>query len=198
MRANAWSSDKAYGHRRQESPLGPSQIRHEECVANKHRIANLVGDVRRRVARDMDHLDFERAKRKSFAVGKEVIEFVAINAEISGVEHRTEDLLNIPDVFADAHLRAGLDLDVWRIGEMVGMGMGFEQPYDLQAIFFCSLRDSIGRCRRRFPALMVVVEDRTDDSGLLRFRIGNEVAHGVCRLSEEGANGWDAGYRNTP
>ena len=60
---------------------------HEECVANKYRIANLVGDVRRRVARDIDHLDFERAKRKPFAIGKELIEFATVTANVGGVEH---------------------------------------------------------------------------------------------------------------
>ena len=51
-----------------------------------------------------------------------------------GIEDGAEDLLHLADVLADADLRAGLQLDVGRAGQVVGVGMGLQHPLDREAL----------------------------------------------------------------
>lgn len=60
------------------------------------------------------HIEF--AHLEMLAILKEVIEVPAVRDQIGGIENRSKDSLNIPDMLADPYFRAGLRLDVGRPG----------------------------------------------------------------------------------
>ena len=78
-----------------------------------------------------------------------------------------EDALHVLDVLADADLRAGLRLDVGRAGEVVGMGVGFEHPFDRVAGLLGGLQDRLDRARVDLARIVIVVEHRIDHRSLL-------------------------------
>jgi hypothetical protein len=59
------------------------------------------------------------------------------------LNNRPEDLLHVPDVLADANLGAGLELEVGRARQVIGMGMRLEHPIDLETAVCRSLEDGI-------------------------------------------------------
>jgi hypothetical protein len=108
-------------------------VGHEDRVPDEHRVADAVGNVSRRVARQVHDLDCEAAERQHLAVGQQTVELAAFAAHVFSGEHRLEDLLDLPDVLADRHLGAGLRLEMRRRGQVIGMGVRLQYPIDLHA-----------------------------------------------------------------
>lgn len=69
---------------------------------------------------------------------------------------------------------------------MVGMYMGFQDHADREALVFGFLQDGIGRLHVGLARLVVIIEDGIDHGRLFRLRIGDEIAHRIRRLIEEG------------
>ena len=113
-----------------EIGTGGAVIGHEQRVADKRGITDLIGDIRRRVARRVDHFGVEFADLEVLAVLEQMVEIAAVDLEISGIENRPEDALHVLDVLTDADLRPGLGLDVRRAGQVVGMGVRLKGPDD--------------------------------------------------------------------
>ena len=82
-------------------------VGHEQRVADEHGIADLVRQVRRRVARRVQDLDDEFANAERLAVGEQAVEIAAIGLQVFGIEYGAEDPLHVLDVLADADPRAG-------------------------------------------------------------------------------------------
>ena len=160
-------------------------IRHEQRVADEHRILDLVGDVRRRVPGRVEDLDLELADLEALAILEQMIEVAAVRLQIGGVEDRPEDALHVLDVFADADLGAGLRLDVGRAGQVVGMGVGLQRPLDRAAGLLGGLQHGLDRAGVDLAGLVIVVEHRIDHGGLLGRRIGHQIADRVGGLVEE-------------
>ncbi len=89
-------------------------VRHEQRVADEHGVANLVGQVRRRMARRVQDLDDEFPNAERFAVREQAVKIAAVGPQVFGVEHGPEDSLHVLDVLADADPRAGFGFDVRR------------------------------------------------------------------------------------
>ena len=95
------------------------------------------------MARYVEDFDLECADGEALAIPEETIELAAVALEIRRVEHRPENFLDVADVLADANLGAGLELEVGRARQVVGMGMGLEHPIDLEATVCRGLEDGI-------------------------------------------------------
>jgi hypothetical protein len=113
-----------------------AEVRHEHGVADEHCIADLVGHAGRRVARRIDHLRVDGADLEMLAVLEQVIKLRAVARHVHGVEYRTEDALHVTDMLADRHLGAGLELDIGRARQMVGMRVRLQHHADLNAELF--------------------------------------------------------------
>ena len=120
------------------------------------------------MSRRVEHLTFEAADGKSFAVLEEMVELAPVVGQVGGVEDRTKNLLHLADMFADADLRTGFLFDVGRARKVVGVGVGLEHPVDRQTAFLRGFQDPVRRMRRRPSGRLVVVEDRIDHGGTSR------------------------------
>ena len=177
---------------------GRAEVRHEQRVADEDRLADLVGDVGRRMPRHVHDLDLERAERETLTIGKQVVELAAVAAQIGRVEYGPKDLLHVADMLADADLGPGLELDIGRAGEVVGMGMRLENPVEGEAVLLGRLEDHVGRLGRGLAARVIVVEHRVDHRGALRLGIRHEIAHRVGGLVEEGLDRGRSGHWKIP
>ena len=84
----------------------------------------------------MERDAFEFADPEGFTIVEQVIELRPVALELgASVEQLAEDILHLDDVAADGELAAELFLQIGRCGNMVGMGVGFDQPGYCQIVF---------------------------------------------------------------
>ena len=171
-----------------EIGAGRAVIGHEQGIADEGRVGDFVSDIRRRVTRREDHLRILFADLELFAVLEQMIEIAAVYLEIGGVENRPEDSLHIPDVLADADLRARLGLDVRRTGQMVGVHMGLQRPDDRITLLIGHAEQRVDRTGVNLAGARLIVEHRIDHRRLLGIRVGDDIADGIRRLVKERAN----------
>ena len=125
------------------------------------------------------------ADLEALAILEQMIEVAAVGRQIGRVEDRPENPLNVLDVFADADPGAGLGLDIGRAGQMVGMGVGLQHPLDRIAGLAGRLQHGLDGARVDRSVVVVVVEHRVDDGGLLRRRVRHQIADRVGGLVKE-------------
>ncbi|MNN55724.1 hypothetical protein D3C81_1706140 [compost metagenome] len=71
---------------------------------------------------------------------------------------------------------------------MVGMRMGFQYPFDLQALLLHEADDFIGRCGAGVTGFGIVIEDRIDDRAFCCLRCVDYIADGTGFSIEEGVH----------
>ena len=129
------------------------------------------------------------ADRVGIAVLEQPVELAAVALELGAfVEDLAEHLLHDRDVLADAELAAELALDVGRGRQMIGMGMGLDQPFDLETVLLDEADDLVGGLVADAPRRIVDVHDAVDDGAGVGVRVLDDVAHRVGRLVEEGGD----------
>ena len=141
-------------------------------------------------------LEFQSAKPEFLAIGEQMVELHAGARHVGRIEQIAEHFLHFADVRADADLRAGLGLQVGCGREMVGMGVGLEDPFDRQPVCVGGLQHGLGGFVRGLPRLVVEIHHRIDDGRLFRRRIAHQVADGVGRLVEKGPDRRLHGFRS--
>jgi hypothetical protein len=88
-------------------------------------------------------------------------------------------------VLANPDHRTGLRLDVRRARQVVGVGVGFQRPFDGQAIIPGGLQDGLDRPHIDAAIPMIVIEHGIDHRGAAGRSIGHQIADGVGGLVEE-------------
>ncbi len=96
--------------------------------------------------------------------------------------------LDLGDGRTDADLPAQLALEVSAGRQVVGMGVGLQQPLHLQAFSLDESGDSVGTGGADAPGGGIVVQHRVDDGAFLGARGMHHVAHGRRRRVEETLN----------
>ena len=130
----------------------------------------------------MDHLAVQRADLEALAVLEQMIELGAVARHVDRIEHRAENALHVANMFADRDLGAGLELDVGRARQMVGMGMRFQHLADLDAELFGLGQNGIGGGKAGLAAAEIIVEHWIDDRALHGRGIPDQIADGIGRL----------------
>jgi hypothetical protein len=75
----------------------------------------------------------ELAHQDGIAIGKQMVELRAVQLEAGfHVEDAFEHFLHAADVVTNGGLAAHVLLQIRRCGQVVGMGMGFQNPLDRQ------------------------------------------------------------------
>lgn len=64
------------------------------------------------------------------------------------------------------------------------MGIGFEEPFDLQSMLFDIDDDPIGRRERRASRSLIEVQHRIDNRSGMADRIMDDISGGIGRLVE--------------
>ena len=112
-----------------------AHIGHEERIAHEHRITHLVGHAGRGVAGHRQRLRLQGANRKGVAVFKQVVELAAVGSEFRlQMEDALEHVLHLGDLAADGNFAAQVLAQIGRRREVVGMGMGFQNPVHRQVL----------------------------------------------------------------
>jgi hypothetical protein len=94
-------------------------------------VADNIGHVRRRVARNMQRDRRDVANRKSVAIVEEPVKFRAVARELGpSVENLSEHVLDRDDLASNGELAAQFFLDVWRGRQVIGVRVRFEKPID--------------------------------------------------------------------
>ena len=105
------------------------------------------------------------------------------------------DLLHDADLLADRDHAAELRLQVLRRRQVVGVGMGFEDPIHPQPVG-ADMRDQrIGRRGVGVARLEVVAEHWVDDRGAPARRVGDDVADGAGDRVDEAADARRCSHR---
>ena len=89
-------------------------------------------------------------------------------------------------MLADCDWGTCLCLDIGSARQMIGMGVSFEYPDNLEPTGLRVIQNCLDRKRGRPSATMIVIEHRIDDGGFAGLRIANQIADRVRRLIEIG------------
>ena len=156
-----------------------ADVGHEERVAHEHRITKAVGHTGRCGAGHLDHAAVQLTEFDDIALAKQVIELrsVCVGARLQ-VEDAFEHLLHPRDVATDGDLPAELRSQVRLCRQVIGMGMGLQNPRHVQIVGAHPIEDPVGRCVARATGLQVVIEYRIDDGAEAARTAVNGIGHG--------------------
>ena len=139
------------------------------------------------MAGDVQHRDREITDGEARAIGEELVEIGAVAVEIAAdVEGCPEGFLHGDDVLADGDLAAKACLQIGRGREVIGVGVGFEQPIHLQIMRRDMGDYGIGRGGGGAARGGIVVEHAVDDGGAAGEGIVDDIGHGVGGRVEKG------------
>ena len=116
------------------------------------------------------------------AITKQQIEITTFGLHILSREDRAEDALHIFDVFANANLPAAKLLDIGGGGQMIRMGMGFQDQRNRNPLLPRGFNQPISGTRIRFSAAVVPIQHRINDCSLARRRVEDQIADRIGRL----------------
>jgi len=112
---------------------GPA-VGHEQAVADKDRVANEVGHAVIGVPGRGDDATLQRPDTEGFVVAEQVIELPPVRCEVLlQVQQFLEGRLDLADAPAYGNFPAELPLEKGRGAQVVRMGVGLEDPVELQA-----------------------------------------------------------------
>ena len=94
------------------------------------------------------------------------------------VEDVFEDTLHQGDVVTDAGFAAELGLQVGRSGQVVGVGVGFQNPGHGELLAFDEVNHFVGAGVAGAAGLGVVVQHRVDDGAVRARALVHNVGHG--------------------
>ena len=124
------------------------------------------------------HLAGQVAQRNGLTFLKEVVELRAVVLEARlQVEHVLEYALHLGDVGTNADLSTELASQVGCGREVVGVGMGLQNPLRLQAVGAHVVDHLVGTSVVGTARLRVVVEHRIDDRAVAARAAVNDVGH---------------------
>src|SRR5581483_10774164 len=129
------------------------------------------------------------------AILEQAVELAAVAAEFGAlVEDLSERLLDGEDVVANSDSAAELLLDVGRSREMVGMGMGLDQPLQLQAVGPDIVDQNVGGLVADATGRIIDVHHGIDDPAGCGLRVAHHIADGAgvriekaCHLRHDAA-----------
>ena len=164
-----------------------SEIGHEQRVADKGGIADHIGQTGRRMARRVHHLAAQLADMEAVALLEQGIKLRPVALKLAAfVEHLAEGVLHHGDLVANADLAAQMVLQIGRRRQVIGMDMGFQDPFGLQPGLAHIGADAVGRSGAGAARGVVEIQHRIDDRAGAALGVAHHVGHRVCRIVEEG------------
>ncbi|MCW0466726.1 hypothetical protein NB705_003799 [Xanthomonas sacchari] len=162
-------------------------VGHEQRIAREQRIADQVGDAVAGVAWHGDHLRLHITDREALAIGEQVIEAAARLRVRVQAELRRETGAHLADAVADRQRRLWPSLlEPLRGGDMIGVGVGLEDPAQVQSARVQARGQRLRRCVVQCAGLRVVAHHRVDHRGVVA--ILDHVAPGAGTGMVEGVD----------
>ncbi len=141
------------------------------------------------MAGDMHHRHRQGAEGEGVAIAEQMIELRAILRELTArVEQLAEHLLDLRDMLADSDPAAELFLQIGRGREMIGVGMGLQQPGDCQIMSPAIGDHRIGAGGSGAARCRIEIEHRIDDRRLPAFPVMHDIADGKAVPIKEARN----------
>ena len=108
-----------------------------------------------------------------------MVELTAVGGEVRpGIEDAGEHFLDVGDMRADCGLAAERLLEIGRGGQVIGMGVGFQNPVDGQLLLADIGNDGIRRFGGGAARLGVEVQDRIDNRAVVAAWFADDVGDG--------------------
>ena len=179
--------EQRFGRAAGEVAAGGAEVRHEQRVADKGGIADHIGQAGGRMARRVEHVAAHLADVETVALFEQRVELAAVALELGAfVEDLAECVLHHGDTVADTDLAAQLVLQVGRGGEMVGVDVAFEDPFDGQVLGTDVIDDPVGGIGVGAARGVVEVQHAVDDGAGAAVRFADNIGYGESRLVKEG------------
>ena len=122
--------------------------------------------------------------RERFVRREQMIELRTVDAKFRlKVEQGLEHALNLADRLTDRNLAAQFPTQIRRGGQVIGMGVGFQQPLHLQLMLANEGDDLVGLGGGGSPGGGVVVEHRVDDRAVTAIVLRRSRS---CRSTRQG------------
>ena len=119
-----------------------------------------------------------------------MVELMTVGHEIMlEMKELAEGVLHRADVRTDRDLPAGLAFEVLGRRQVIGMGMGLEDPVEVQIMVAQIGEHPIGRAGAGAPRAKGVVENRVDDRSPVAGMVPDHIRHGGGARIEEGLAG---------
>ena len=123
------------------------------------------------------------------AIPKQTVELAAVALEFGAfVEHLAKGLLHDLDVLTDPQLATKLALDIGRSGQVIGMDMGLDQPFELELVLLNIGDYRVGAVIGNAACRIVDIHHGIDDCTGHGIGIFDDIADGICRGIEEGGD----------
>lgn len=97
------------------------------------------------------------------------------------VKYLSEDFLNYRNSGTNSDLTANLFLNIWSGGEMIGMGMRFDDPLQFQPGRSDEPDELICVAKADVTGCLVEIENRIYNGACIRSRVPHHIADGVGR-----------------
>ena len=166
-----------------------AKIGHEQRIADKGRVPDDIGQTGGCVAGRVQDLGPHLPDHQAVALGKQLVELAAIALKASAfVEDLSKGVLHHGDPLADPDLATQRLLDIGRGGEMVGVDMGFQHPFQPQIIFADERDHGIGRAGVGAPRGVVEIQNGIDHRAGPALGLLHDIGDGVGGLVEKGVN----------
>ena len=151
-------------------------IGHHQGVVDEGVAADHIGDGRQGVAWGEDDPPRQVADSKRITGLEETVPLAPVGREVvvQAVDVLPQ-LLDADDFFADRSGGLQLLVEIGRGGEVVGVGMGVQQPFDGQAFRLDVVQDGVGVAGRGRRRLLVEIPDRIDDRAFAADRVGDDI-----------------------
>ena len=134
----------------------------------------------------MHHGHVDIADLECIAVSEQMIEVGAVPLKFgSGVEQFAEHILHRHDMLANGDLAAELFLQIGCCRQVIGMGVGFKQPFDFQAVLVHISDYFVGGIEGGATGSRVEIKDAVDDGGAFGRRVVHHIGHRIGCLIEK-------------
>ena len=130
------------------------------------------------MARHRQSLDAQAAQIQAFTIGDQMVKLAAIDRKVRlQVEDAFEDFLHRRDVGANGRFATQAGFQVGGSAQVVGVGVGFQNPSHLQAMAKHIVHHFVCGGRAGAARLGVVVEHRIDDGAGIALLGMNHIGH---------------------
>ncbi len=146
-------------------------VGHEQSIADKGAVAHEISDAGGRVAGGMHHPGLQLANGKGLTVLEQMIEGRTVGGHGAVVEHLAEHFLHVLNVFANRDLAAEQLFEIGRGGEMVGMGMAFQQPVHREPLLAHVGGDLVGKVGFGATRGVIEVEHAVENCAVASFGV---------------------------
>ena len=158
-----------------------THVGHEQRVAHKHGIADLIRHASWRVARHGHHAGSQITDSEHLPVLQQDIELRAVHTEFGlEIEDALEHFLHPGDLVADTDLSSELLPQVGRRTQVVGMCMGLQDPLYLQALRHHVVDHLVRRGGAGAAGLGVVIQHRVNNRRSRAQAAMNNIGHCPC------------------